>query len=93
MNFRVAFKYRYLKLSMYKHTNCVVNPEEKLKLAEFCVPDRMKIRAKPIRHELGQYFRPSYFFTLPKLMDLLPWYSYIWYLAITYSEFWNILIT
>ena len=33
-------------------TNFVVNPQEKLKLVKFCVPDRMKVCGKPIRHEL-----------------------------------------
>ena len=75
MNFRVAFKYRNLKLSMYIHTNYVVHPEEKLKLVKFCVPGTVKVCGKLIRHVRGQFCRPSYFFTLPKLMDLVPWYS------------------
>ena len=57
MKFRVAFKYRNLKLSMYIHKNFVVNPQEKLKLVKFCVPDRMEECVKPIRHELRQFCR------------------------------------
>ena len=44
---------------MYIHKNFVVNPQEKLKLVKFCVPDRMKVYGKSIRHKLGQFCWPS----------------------------------
>ena len=49
VKFRVAFKYRNLELSMYIHTNFVVNSQEKWKLA--C--------GKPTTHELQSIFRSS----------------------------------